>query len=79
MVNLRNHGFRRHACVQFGIYEVDLDEGELRKAGIRIKLCSSNRSRFCGLYSSIQPTRHPGNNCTTEFGLAQVLGISIRR
>src|SRR6478736_1016494 len=28
----------RHALVQFGVYEVDLEEGELRKAGVRIKV-----------------------------------------
>jgi len=28
----------RHASVQFGIYEVDLEDGELRKAGVRIKV-----------------------------------------
>jgi eukaryotic-like serine/threonine-protein kinase len=28
----------RHSCVQFGIYEVDLDAGELRKAGLRTKV-----------------------------------------
>src|SRR5215469_813724 len=31
-------GTARHTCVQFGIYEVDLDEGDLRKAGVRIKV-----------------------------------------
>src|SRR6476619_2819304 len=28
----------RHGLVQFGVYEVDLEEGELRKAGVRIKV-----------------------------------------
>ncbi len=28
----------KHRCVQFGIYEVDLDAGELRKAGLRTKV-----------------------------------------
>jgi eukaryotic-like serine/threonine-protein kinase len=28
----------RHALVQFGVYELDLEEGELRKAGVRIKV-----------------------------------------
>jgi DNA-binding winged helix-turn-helix (wHTH) protein/Tol biopolymer transport system component len=28
----------RHASVQFGVYQVDLDEGELRKSGVRIKV-----------------------------------------
>jgi DNA-binding winged helix-turn-helix (wHTH) protein/WD40 repeat protein len=28
----------KHSCVQFGIYEVDLDAGELRKAGLRTKV-----------------------------------------
>src|SRR5579864_3366843 len=28
----------KHTAVQFGIYEVDLEEGEVRKAGVRIKV-----------------------------------------
>jgi hypothetical protein len=28
----------KHTSAQFGIYEVDLDEGELRKAGVRVKV-----------------------------------------
>src|SRR5215469_541774 len=31
-------GPTRHAAVKFGVYEVDLDEGEVRKSGIRIKV-----------------------------------------
>jgi DNA-binding winged helix-turn-helix (wHTH) protein/DNA-binding beta-propeller fold protein YncE len=31
-------GPTRHSSVQFGIYEVDLEEGEIRKSGIRIKV-----------------------------------------
>jgi len=31
-------GALKHRAVQFGIYEVDLDDGEVRKAGVRIKV-----------------------------------------
>src|SRR5215472_12704809 len=31
-------GPTRHASVKFGVYEVDLDEGEVRKSGLRIKV-----------------------------------------
>src|SRR5919205_595827 len=31
-------GPARHTSIKFGVYEVDLDEGEVRKSGIRIKV-----------------------------------------
>ena len=50
----------RHACVQFGIYEVDLDEGELRKAGVRIKV---QQQPFKVLQALLE---HPGELVTRE-------------
>ena len=38
MVDSRAMGPPKHTAVQFGIYEVDLEEGEVRKAGVRIKV-----------------------------------------
>src|ERR1700758_829243 len=53
-------GSARHTCVQFGIYEVDLDEGELRKAGIRIKV---QQQPFKVLRALLE---HPGQLVTRE-------------
>lgn len=60
MVNSGTMGSARHACVQFGIYEVDLDEGELRKAGIRIKV---QQQPFKVLRALLE---HPGQLVTRE-------------
>lgn len=60
MVNSRTMDSARHTCVQFGIYEVDLDEGELRKAGIRIKV---QQQPFKVLRALLE---HPGELVTRE-------------
>ena len=60
MVNSGTMGSARHTCVQFGIYEVDLDEGELRKAGIRIKV---QQQPFKVLRALLE---HPGQLVTRE-------------
>lgn len=38
MVDSRAMAPPKHTAVQFGIYEVDLEEGEVRKGGVRIKV-----------------------------------------
>lgn len=53
-------GSARHTCVQFGIYEADFDEGELRKAGIRIKV---QQQPFKVLRALLE---HPGELVTRE-------------
>ena len=53
-------GSARHTSVQFGIYEVDLDEGELRKGGIRIKV---QQQPFKVLRTLLE---HPGELVTRE-------------
>jgi DNA-binding winged helix-turn-helix (wHTH) protein len=50
----------KHTSVQFGIYEVDLDEGELRKAGVRIKV---QQQPFKVLRALLE---HPGELVTRE-------------
>ena len=50
----------KHSCVQFGIYEVDLDEGTLRKAGVRIKV---QHQPFKVLQALLD---HPGELVTRE-------------
>jgi eukaryotic-like serine/threonine-protein kinase len=53
-------GPTRHTSVQFGIYEVDLDEGDLRKAGVRIKV---QQQPFKVLQALLE---HPGELVTRE-------------
>lgn len=53
-------GPTRHTSVQFGIYEVDLDEGDLRKAGVRIKV---QQQPFKVLQVLLE---HPGELVTRE-------------
>lgn len=60
MVNSGTVGSARHTSVQFGIYEVDLDEGELRKAGVRIKI---QQQPFKVLRTLLE---HPGELVTRE-------------
>lgn len=60
MVNSGTMGSAKHTCVQFGIYEVDLDEGELRKGGIRIKV---QQQPFKVLRTLLE---HPGELVTRE-------------
>ena len=60
MVDSEPMGSAKHTCVQFGIYEVDLDEGELRKAGIRIKV---QQQPFKVLRALLE---HPGELVTRE-------------
>ena len=60
MVDSRPMGPIKHTSVQFGIYEVDLDEGELRKAGIRIKV---QQQPFKVLQTLLE---HPGELVTRE-------------
>lgn len=60
MVDFEPMGSVKHTCVQFGIYEVDLDEGELRKAGIRVKV---QQQPFKVLRSLVE---HPGELVTRE-------------
>jgi DNA-binding winged helix-turn-helix (wHTH) protein len=50
----------KHTSAQFGIYEVDLDEGELRKAGVRIKV---QQQPFKVLQALLE---HPGELVTRE-------------
>lgn len=50
----------RHTSVQFGIYEVDLDEGDLRKAGVRIKVQQQPLKVLQALLE------HPGELVTRE-------------
>lgn len=50
----------KHMLVRFGIYEVDLDEGNLRKAGIRIKV---QQQPFKVLQALLE---HPGELVTRE-------------
>ena len=50
----------KHAAVQFGIYEVDLEEGTLRKSGIRIKV---QQQPFKILQALLE---HPGEVVTRE-------------
>jgi DNA-binding winged helix-turn-helix (wHTH) protein len=60
VLNSRTMSSARHACVQFGIYEVDPDEGELRKAGVRIKV---QQQPFKVLRTLLE---HPGELVTRE-------------
>jgi eukaryotic-like serine/threonine-protein kinase len=50
----------KHTSAQFGIYEVDLDEGELRKAGVRVKV---QQQPFKVLQALLE---HPGELVTRE-------------
>ena len=53
-------GPTRHASVKFGVYEVDLDEGEVRKSGVRIKV---QQQPFKVLQVLLE---HPGELVTRE-------------
>jgi|SRR5215467_3634258 len=53
-------GPSRHAPVQFGLYEVDLDDGEVRKSGVRIKV---QHQPFKVLQVLLE---HPGELVTRE-------------
>jgi eukaryotic-like serine/threonine-protein kinase len=50
----------KHTSAQFGIYEADLDEGELRKAGVRVKV---QQQPFKILQALLE---HPGELVTRE-------------
>ena len=50
----------KHTVVRFGIYEVDLDEGNLRKSGVRIKV---QQQPFKVLQALLE---HPGELITRE-------------
>lgn len=53
-------GPTKHTAIQFGIYEVDLDEGELRKSGVRLKV---QQQPFKVLQALLE---HPGELVTRE-------------
>lgn len=53
-------GPTKHTSVQFGIYEVDLDEGEVRKSGVRLKV---QQQPFKVLQTLLE---HPGELVTRE-------------
>ena len=53
-------GPTRHASIKFGVYEVDLDEGEVRKSGVRIKV---QQQPFKVLQVLLE---HPGELVTRE-------------
>jgi len=51
---------REHAFVRFGVYEIDLRSGELRKAGLRIKVQELPLKVLAALLE------HPGEVVTRE-------------
>src|SRR5579872_3704877 len=53
-------GALKHRAVQFGIYEVDLEDGEVRKGGLRIKV---QQQPFKVLQALLE---HPGELVTRE-------------
>ena len=53
-------GPTRHTSIKFGVYEVDLDEGEVRKSGVRIKV---QQQPFKVLQVLLE---HPGELVTRE-------------
>src|ERR1700739_3708040 len=60
MVDSEGMSATRHSSVQFGVYEADVDEGELRKAGVRIKV---QQQPFKVLQALLE---HPGELVTRE-------------